>query len=142
MQLQADSEAQSERFCRRVAEQEVVYFLSRRGSPITCESNEYFMGEDDPCSVMLFFSHTAYAKRAIQKHFPRCKIGEIKLFDFMYRWLPGMTGDGVIAGPDWNSELAGKEWVPFDLRLKIEEKMCPELVKAHELEYMRLSRTE
>lgn len=139
MQLQADSEAQSDRFCRRVAENEVVFFISCRGSPITCESNEYFTGEDDPCSVMLFFSHAAYAKRAISKHFPRCKVGEIALFDFMYRWLPGMTGDGLIAGPDWSGELAGKEWLPFDLRLQIEAKMSPEQVSAHESEYKRLS---
>ncbi|MDB6132703.1 MAG: hypothetical protein JWM59_946 [Verrucomicrobiales bacterium] len=34
------------------------------------------------------------------------------LFDFWFRWLPGISGDGILAGTNWDGELRGVECDP------------------------------
>ena len=64
----------------------------------------------------------------------------MELFDFLYRWLPGMSGDGVLAGPNWNGDLAGREIDAFELREIIEEKMSSELLEKYEQKYNELTK--
>jgi hypothetical protein len=61
------------------------------------------------------------------------------LFDFMYRWLPGMSGDGVLAGPNWIGDLIGLELDPFQFREAIESAMSPEHVERHERMYQDMT---
>ena len=61
------------------------------------------------------------------------------LFDFLYRWLPGMSGDGVMAGPNWTGELVGKEIDPYDLRVDIEGRMPPRMAAEYEGRYLELT---
>jgi hypothetical protein len=63
----------------------------------------------------------------------------MSLFDFMYRWLPGMSRDGVLAGPNWTGDLSGLELDPFELRQAIESAMSPEHLARHEAMYRELS---
>ncbi len=50
------------------------------------ESNE------SEADVLLFWSDAAYARRCIQPEYPEGQTTTISLFDFTFRWLPGMNG--------------------------------------------------
>jgi hypothetical protein len=134
----ADCEADVQRFAKRVAENEVVWYLTSEEGPAVCESND----EDDdgePLTVMLFFSDEAYARRCQRMHFEDCEVQNIALFDFLFRWLPGMSGDGVLGGPNWNQDLIGLELDPFDLRERVEAELTPAQSAAHDEKYRQLS---
>ncbi len=55
----------------------------------------------------------------------------MSLFDFLFRWLPGMSGDGVLAGPNWNHDLVGVELDPYELRVQIDAALTPKQAAAH-----------
>jgi hypothetical protein len=131
MRLIADSKADLDRFVRRVAEGDEVWSLASAQGVAWCESNEFEDDDGDAPAVLLFFSDRAYATRAQAAQFPAHAPEAIPLFDFMYRWLPGMSGDGVLAGPNWSGDLTGLELDPFELRELIEAAMTPEHVARH-----------
>ena len=83
------------RFIRRVLVSEQVWLLEEGSGVAICQSNE----EEDR-SVYLFFSDAAYARRARDESFQEFQPEHIDLFGFLYRWLPGMTRDGFLAGPN------------------------------------------
>lgn len=47
----------------------------------------------------------------------------MSLFDFLFRWLVGMSDDGVAAGTNWIGDLVGLEFDPQDLKDGVEEAM-------------------
>ncbi len=110
-----------QRFIRRIVERESVWILSREGGTAYCESDDY-----EDTDVLLFFSDEAYARRAKDESFPEFEPKQISLFDFLYRWLPGMTADGHLAGPNWTGDLIGIEIEPYDLRVAVEDALSPE----------------
>src|SRR5262245_50384918 len=112
MQLRADSQKALERFVRRVAEAQLVWALHGPTGVIPCESQD---GDSD---VLPFWSDAAYARRA-QADFPETEVISIPLFDFLFRWLPGMKDDGVLAGPNWSAQLAGLELDPDELQQQL-----------------------
>jgi hypothetical protein len=108
-----------ERFIRRVVDAEKVWYLSSKNGVAYCDSN----GKEaagGPAAVLLFFSDEAYAQRAHKSHFWDYEVSSISLFDFLYRWLPGMSADGVLAGSNWTGDLIGSEVEAFPLRERIE----------------------
>lgn len=98
-----------QRFLDRVAMNKKVYYLQIESDPVVCES-----GEGDGIPVMLFFSDAAYARRLKEQSLPETEVAELDLFDFMYKWLPGMLDDGVLAGPNWTGDMVGAEVEPTD----------------------------
>jgi hypothetical protein len=110
------------RFIKRIIESEIVWALSNENGYAYAESN----GDEDTPDVILFWSDKAYAKRAKQSNFPEFKETTITLFDFLYRWLPGMSGDGVLAGTNWTGDLVGLEYNPYELRIEIEADLSSE----------------
>jgi hypothetical protein len=66
----------------------------------------------------------------------------MSLFDFLFRWLPGMSGDGVLAGPNWNQDLVGLELDPFELRESIELALSSEQTEAHMIQYRSLTQPD
>lgn len=103
----ADSKADHRRFVTRVAVSETVWVLRNAEGVAWCESN------DNPqVQVLLFWSDKAYAARAQQGHFPGYEISSIHLFDFLFRWLCGMSDDRVLAGTNWTGDLVGLEVNP------------------------------
>jgi hypothetical protein len=139
---QADSQADLERFVRRVAETDEVWRLT---SPETgtamCEADAGPDDGDDEANaaVLLFFSDRAYAERARKAHFLEHEPEAISLFDFLYRWLPGMSGDGCLAGPNWSHDLVGIEIDPFELRELLEAAMTQEHRDRHEALFRQLT---
>jgi hypothetical protein len=106
----ATIQANHDRFVFRVAESEVVWGLQTPSAFAVCPSN------DEERHVLMFWSDRGYASRVKQNHFPEYEPVEISLFDFLFRWLSGMEGDSVLAGTNWNGDLAGREVEPGELR--------------------------
>ncbi|MEM9400677.1 MAG: DUF2750 domain-containing protein [Verrucomicrobiota bacterium] len=123
-----------ERFIRHVIANETVYFLVNDDGVANSSSND-----QDQTDVLPFWSHLAYAARAARSFEENYETETIELFDFLYRWLPGMSGDGVLAGTNWDANLIGREIDPYILRTELEEKMSPELLEKYEAKYDALS---
>jgi hypothetical protein len=113
------------RFLSRVVASGTVWGLKGENGWAIAESNEH-----PEASVLLFWSDEAYARRA-QEEFPQHTPASISLFDFLYRWLPGMSGDGVLAGANWTGDLVGLETDPFELRTQIEAALPPEVASEY-----------
>lgn len=135
----ADAKADVERFIRRVVDSDTVWYLSSDLGAAVCDSDAE-RGDDDeePVAVLLFFSDPAYARRVQADKFPEHRPESMSLFSFLYRWLPGMSADGVLAGPNWTGELTGTEIDPFELREAIEAAMTPANLERHESMYREL----
>ena len=122
------------RFLERVIQNETVFYLGNEDGVANSVSNE-----DEDITILMFWSDPAYARRA-QKCFKEdFEEQKIDLFDFLYKWLPGMSGDGVLAGPNWTGDLIGKEMDPFELREQIEQNMPDALLEKYEAKYTELT---
>ena len=137
----ADCQADVDRFIRRVVDSEIVWYLSSNHGAASCESNRDDSG-DDSATVLLFFSDEAYARRAQTRHYRNHEITSMSLFDFLYRWLPGMTGDSVLAGPNWTGDLVGLEIEAFPLRQQIERIMTRDHLERYQKRYHELTGRE
>jgi hypothetical protein len=129
----ATIQANHERFVSRVAESEVVWALQAPTGFAVCPSND-----DEARHVLMFWSDRGYASRVKQNHFPEYEPVEVSLFDFLFRWLSGMEGDGVLAGTNWNGDLAGSEIEPGKLRDQLLDAMGQDRVR----QYSEQLRTE
>jgi len=127
----ADSEADHRRFIERVIRAETVWALRGYDGYAWCESNDH---EDR--DVIVFWSDRAYAERARKSEFPEYTPVEISLFDFLFRWLPDMSNDGVLAGANWTGQLIGIESDPQELQDQITEHM-PKNMIARYIETLR-----
>jgi hypothetical protein len=103
--------ARHDRFVAAAAEREVVWALQSSDGLASCPSHA-----DEVREVMLFWSDRAAAERVQQTSFPESDPVELKLFDFLFRWLAGMERDRALAGTNWNTDLAGLEVDPAVLR--------------------------
>jgi hypothetical protein len=128
-------ESNYQRFIDRIIEKETVFYLANEEGVANSVSND-----DEETVILMFWSDRAYASRAKQCFDEYFEEVEIDLFEFLYRWLPGMSGDGVLAGPNWNGSLIGREIDPFELREEIEQRMPSELVDKHEAKYNELTK--
>jgi hypothetical protein len=137
----ADCQADVDRFIRRVVDSEFVWYLSSDRGTAYCESNDD-ESQEEPRAILLFFSDKAYARRAQVRHFSDYEVTSMSLFDFLYRWLPGMTGDGVLAGPNWTGDLIGLEMEAFPLRESIESIMTREHLERYRKQCDELSGRE
>jgi hypothetical protein len=122
----ATIQANHERFVSRVAESEVLWGLQAPTGFAVCPSND-----DEERQVLMFWSDRGYASRVKQYHFPEYEPVEISLFDFLFRWLSGMEGDGVLAGTNWNGDLAGREITPGELRDQLLDAMGKDRVQQY-----------
>lgn len=114
----ADSQADHRRFIERIIASETVWALKGESGFAWCESNEAANKD-----VILFWSDRAYAKRAQESQFPKCEPAALSLFDFLFRWVPGMSDDGVLAGTNWTGALTGIESHPDRLQEQITDRM-------------------
>ena len=128
-------ETNFQRFIDRIIGSESVFYLSSDEGVANSVSNE-----DEEIVILLFWSDRGYATRAKRAFEDEFIETEMTLFDFLYRWLPGMSGDGVLAGPNWDGNLIGKEVDPYDLRIEIEERMPPEILEQYEERFRELTK--
>jgi hypothetical protein len=116
----ATIQANHERFIQRVAEAEEVWGLASGKGFAVCPSNE-----DEERTVLMFWSDRAYATRVKQAAFPEYEPAQITLFDFLFRWLTGMQQDRVLAGTNFNGDLAGLEIEAEDLKNELIDAIGP-----------------
>jgi hypothetical protein len=115
-----------QRFVKRVAANEIVWGLKNSKGWAYCESND-----DENRVVLLFWSDEAYAKRAHDEEFADYSVSSIALFDFLFRWLPGMRDDGVLAGTNWTADLVGLEIDPSALSEEVIFELDPGVLKEY-----------
>ena len=113
-----------DRFIKRIVESEIIWSLSRENSYAYSESNQ----DENPADIILFWSDKAYANRVKQNHYPEFEETTINLFNFLFRWLPGMSSEGVLAGTNWTGDLVGLEYNAYKLRLEIEAALSSEQI--------------
>ena len=129
----ATCNANHDRFVRRIIDNEIVWYLSNPNGVANSISNE-----DEETNILLFWSDRAYTTRAKKETFPDFEEASMDLFDFLFRWLPGMSGDGVLAGTNWTQDLIGVEKDPFELREEIDSLMSQDLRNIHQTKYSKL----
>ena len=128
----ADSEADHRRFIERAIAAETVWALKGDSGFAFCESNE--AGGKD---VIVFWSDRAYAERARKSEFAEYEPHALSLFDFLFRWLPGMSRDGVLAGTNWTGALIGIESDPKELQDQITDRMPKAMLERYVEELRR-----
>lgn len=110
LHLLADLEANRKRFITRVRETRQVWGLRSKDGWAFCPSNDF-----EETDVLLFWSDEAYAKRHVTSGWADYVATPIELDAFIDRWLRGMQKDGLLAGVNFNADLAGLEVEPVEL---------------------------
>src|ERR1700759_4309749 len=103
---ETDEEAHS-RVMAEAVEGEHVWGLTTQDGFMACESDE-----SEERAVLPFWSGADDA-RAAQPEIENSEVDSIGLFDFLFRWLPGMDDDDVLVGTNWTPDLEGKEVEPI-----------------------------
>jgi len=116
----ADGEADHRRFIERTVASEAVWLLRGESGVAYCDSNDV-----PERHVLMLWSDRAYASRAGSAHFPGYEVATIDLFDFLFRWLPGMSGDRVLVGTNWTGTLTGLEVEPIALQDQLLDVLHP-----------------
>ncbi len=129
----ATCDANHRRFIERIIENETVWYLSNSEGVANSVSKE-----GDESTILMFWSDRAYATRVRTSGFEDYEETSMDLFDFIFRWLPGMSGDGVLAGTNWTGDLIGVVNSTFELREEIEAAMPPDLRQKHTDKYEAL----
>jgi hypothetical protein len=119
--IEVDIEANHARFIAKVIEDGLVWGLSTDDGFLACES-----AQEEDRAVLPFWSDGA-AAREVQTEFEGSEADSVELFDFLFRWLPGMADDDVLAGTNWTSALEGKEIDPIVLQDEILDAMSDDL---------------
>ena len=105
----ADLQANRDRFVRRVIENGQVWGLRSDDGWANCPSN------DSDCDVLLFWSDEAYARRVAVQEWSTYIPTMIGLQSFIDNWLKGIHKDMMLAGVNFNADLAGLEIDPLVL---------------------------
>ncbi len=113
---ETDEEAHS-RFIAGVVDGEKVWGLSTEDGFLACEADE-----EEERAVLPFWSDAEEAREA-QSAVESSEVDAIELFDFLFRWLPGMDDDDVLVGTNWTADLEGKEVEPITLQDEILDAM-------------------
>ena len=131
--------ANHERFVTTILETEVVWAIRGEAGFGVCESNDVDLHDGQPASVLLFWSHEPHARRVVDSEFDGHVPEEISLFDFLFRWLPGMAGDGVLAGTNFTGALHGLASDARELQEELMDALPKELAGAY-IDRMRAER--
>lgn len=117
---ETDEEAHS-RFIAEVVAAERVWGLSTEDGFLACESDE-----TEERAVLPFWSGAEEAGTA-QPGIEKSEVDSVELFDFLFRWLPGMEDDDVLVGTNWTADLEGKEVEPISLQDEILDAMSDDV---------------
>ena len=116
----ASCEEDYRRFVERVSASGEAWILNHSSGAAHCQSNE------KDADVILFFSDAAYARRVQKTEMTEYEPKRLDLFDLLFRWLPGMANDGVLAGPNWTGDLIGLELNPLQVQRDLYAALSPE----------------
>ncbi|WP_210395683.1 DUF2750 domain-containing protein [Motiliproteus sediminis] len=108
--LTDDPQANYRLFIDEIKASGLVWGISTSEGWVVCDSEEY-----EETDVIPFWSSEADARAHCSGEWAEFEPQSITLDVFADRWLTGMVKDDVLAGPNWNEELAGLEVEPADL---------------------------
>lgn len=102
-------------FLQRVISSKFVWGLKSSEGWCVSESNE------SERQVMPFWSDRAYEHQCAKAEWNQYAATSIPLSEFLDSWLPGMAGENVLVGTNWNVHLTGMELEPSLLRQQLIE---------------------
>ena len=79
--------------------------------------------DNDSIDVMPLWSQPEYAQAHCKGEWNRYKPAPISLEELLDDWLPGMHGDLILVGVNWNLALEGMEVEPLDLVEEIDREV-------------------
>jgi hypothetical protein len=108
-----------ERFIKKVCETLVVCGLESNEGFATSSSNDYEDSEGEPVGLICFWSESALAKSCLKDDWSDYKLVEISLGDFIENWCVGMSGDDLMVGTNFDSNMFGFEADPLDVIIEL-----------------------
>ncbi|MFT7558156.1 MAG: hypothetical protein ACI93R_000048 [Flavobacteriales bacterium] len=71
--------------------------------------------DNEEIDVMPLWSQPEFAKLHAKDEWEGYKVVPIAVEEFLDDWLPGMHGDTMLVGVNWNDALEGLEMEPLDI---------------------------
>jgi len=115
IELSDDLEENFERFIAEAVDTGCVWALEGREGFALCPSVD-----NEEIDVMPFWSQPEFAKTHCKEEWGKYEAVPIALDELLDEWLPGMHGDLVLVGGNWNSAMEGLEIEPLDLTEEID----------------------
>ncbi|RDE25351.1 DUF2750 domain-containing protein [Motiliproteus coralliicola] len=109
-QLGNDPQQNYRLFLETIQQTGKVWGVTNDDGWIICDSEEF-----EDTDVIPFWSDKADAQAQCCDEWAKFEPQSIDLVSFVERWLPGMAEDGVLLGPNWNSDMTGLEIEPAEL---------------------------
>jgi Protein of unknown function (DUF2750) len=117
LQNEAEASANYDRFVERVKEHGEVWGLELPGSGwARCASNK-----EEGKWVLVFWSDRACAAHHQKDQWAAYVPISITIDKFIDVWLKSMHNDGVLAGPNWDAHLCGREVAALELAKRLTE---------------------
>lgn len=107
-------EQQYKTFIQQVVQTEKVWGLAKNETWATSSSAEF-----EDTEVILFWSDKDGAVACSEDEWADYSPESISLVEFLENWCVGMYGDELLVGPDWDSNLVGKEAEPLVVALDV-----------------------
>ncbi|GHN03196.1 hypothetical protein WSM22_46850 [Cytophagales bacterium WSM2-2] len=112
-----------ERFLKKVCETAVVWGLESSEGFATSSSNGYEDSEGEPVGLICFWSERALAKSCMKDDWSDYKLVEVSLGDFIENWCVGMSGDDLMVGTNFDSNMFGFEADPLDVIIELSKEL-------------------
>ena len=110
-----------EKFLETICQTEMVWALEKEDGFATASSINFEDEEGEPAEVLCFWSSKELAQACSKDDWEGYTPIEIPLTDFIENWCIGMDNDLIMAGIEFDDELAGNEEDPLELILEINE---------------------
>jgi len=125
----AESKSNHEAFVRKIVAAESVWVLQSDDGAAYCVSEEE---DDNERSVIQFWAQAADAQQAAVDDWAEYEPEAVSLFDFLFRWLPGMHDDEALVGTNLSNEKLGLEIEPADLEEELRNEMGENMIEKYE----------
>jgi len=125
----AESKENHEAFVKKIIAAETVWVLQSDDGAAHCVSEEE---DDDERSVIQFWAQAADAQQAAVDDWAEYEPESVSLFDFLFRWLPGMHDDEALVGTNLSNEELGLEIEPADLEEELRDAMGEKMIEKYE----------
>ena len=113
--LSENSEENYDRFIVEAIDTGCVWGLEGPDGWALCPSEKY-----PDSDVMPFWSQPEFAQCHCVDEWHSYRAVPVSLEELLEDWLPGMHGDVLLVGVNWNAEMTGTEVEPLDLLQDIE----------------------
>jgi len=122
----SESKANHQDFVRKIVAAETVWVLQSENGAAYC------LSEEDDRSVIQFWAQAADAEQAAGEDWDEHEPESVSLFDFLFRWLPGMHDDEALVGTNLSNDKLGLEIEPADLEEELRDAMGEKMIEKYE----------